>query len=70
MYLNDKFNFYDNMIFFGLKEDIINYSEVKHFYFFLRFGLTVNQLKRTLINDLNETELSSMGYDLGDMLPI
>ena len=69
MYLNDKFNFYDNMIIFGLKEDIINYSEVKHFYFFLRFGLTVNQLKRNLLNDLYETELSSMEFDLGsDML--
>ena len=57
------------MIIFGLKEDIINYSEVKHFYFFLRFGLTVNQLKRNLLNDLYETELSSMEFDLGsDML--
>jgi hypothetical protein len=37
---------------------------------FLRYNhITINQLKRTLINDLNETHLATFGYDLkNDML--
>jgi hypothetical protein len=62
-YLKDKFNFYDDFGFYnGHQED--EGSAEDNQYFFSQNYLNVSQLIITLINDLNETELSSMGYDL------
>jgi hypothetical protein len=54
----------------GDPEDIVS-SELQQFYFSIYDrNQTVNQLKITLINYLNETELTNIGYDLDSDLLI
>ena len=47
----------------------LDYTFISKYSVPVNYMLEVNKLKRTLINDLNETELSNMGYNLdADML--
>jgi hypothetical protein len=64
-YLQDKFNFYYDFGFYNAEDEEQHYSEILQFWFPRKLETTTaNQLKRTLINDLNKTGLTNMGYDL------
>ncbi len=74
-YLNDKYNFKYDYGYYNpdpTNDHAIEYSEDAIYYFGTFVSIanpSINQLKITLINDLNQTELSSIGYDLdSDML--
>jgi hypothetical protein len=64
-YLKDKFNFILDYGFYAGNQEhkYLSESEQTRFSKYVQ-NPTVNQLKRTLINDLNQTELSRIGYDL------
>jgi hypothetical protein len=71
LYFQVKFNFYHDYGMYNAEEEDKHYSEFLQYWSSGRVNSkTVNKLKRTLINDLNETELSSMGYDLDSALLI
>jgi hypothetical protein len=70
-YFKDKFNFITDYSFYTGQQEDMQWSETETFFFYEYIeNLTVDQLKRTLFNDLNETELSSMGYDLDNEILI
>jgi hypothetical protein len=66
-YLEDKFNFYHD---YGSYNYLPEKQQLHFSNLLIDLISRINQLKRTLINDLNETELSSMGYDLDSALLI
>jgi hypothetical protein len=64
-FLKDKFNFYNDYgIYNDEEENIFLFDLLQYFYSERVNSKTVNQLKRTLFNDLNQTELSNIGYNL------
>jgi hypothetical protein len=66
-YLKDKFNFLQDFGYYSVSPESDNISERAQLIFsfnYNKWNVTINELKRTLFNDLNQTELSSMGYDL------
>jgi hypothetical protein len=71
-YIKEKFNFdKDN----GYHDEYIYDYELNQFEFISELFShkilpSINQIKRTLYNDLNQTELSSMGYDLDSAMLI
>jgi hypothetical protein len=69
-YLSSKYNTIDYGFFNVTQpQSIVDEIETKQTIFLRYNHITINQLKITLINDLNETHLSSIGYDLeNDML--
>jgi len=75
-YLQDKYLFTRDYGYYNpVNSELIKKIEEYEFYFSISDKMvnnkdqTINQFKRTLINDLNQTELSLFGYDLDtDML--
>jgi len=69
-YLSSKYNTIDYGFYNLTRPDwMVADIETKQIMFLRYNHITINQLKRTLINDLNETHLATFGYDLkNDML--
>jgi hypothetical protein len=69
-YIKDVFNYNQDFGIYNADPEYIIDSEILQF-LFSKYNQkqTVNQLKRTLINDINQTDLSNISYDLDtDML--